>query len=116
MDSILTSIKKLLGITKEYEHFDADLIMHINSVFATLQQLGIGPAEGFRITDEDAIWEDFIQDKQNIESVKSYIYLKVKLLFDPPLTSSVLESINRMIQEFEWRLNVAVDPEPEESL
>lgn len=110
MESILTSIKKLLGIEADYEHFDADLIMHINSVFMILTQLGVGPAEGFSITDEDAIWSDFIQDKKTIESVKSYMYMKVKLLFDPPLSSAVIESMTRLISEFEWRLNVAVDP------
>ena len=111
MESILTSIKKLLGIQKEYEHFDADIIMHINSVFMILTQLGVGPAEGFMIMDEDATWDDFIQDKKTIESVKSYMYLKVRLLFDSStLSSPVIESYNRMISEFEWRLNVAVDP------
>lgn len=109
MDSILTSIKKLLGIAEEYDHFDADLIMHINSVFSTLHQLGVGPTEGFIIMDDTALWGDFLQGIPNIECVKSYMALKVKLLFDPPLTSSVMESMNRMISEYEWRLNVAVD-------
>lgn len=110
MESILTSIKKLLGIAEEYKHFDADLITHINSVFSILTQLGVGPSEGFSITDDSAVWTDFIQDNSKIELVKSYIHLKVKLLFDPPLSSAVIEAINRMISEFEWRLNVAVDP------
>ena len=109
MNSILTSIKKLLGIAKEYEHFDADLIMHINSVFMVLTQLGVGPTEGFRIQDEDATWDEFIQGKADIEAVKSYVYLKVKLLFDPPLSSAVIDSTNRMISEYEWRLNVAAE-------
>lgn len=109
MESILTSIKKLLGIVEEYEHFDADLIMHINSVFMILNQLGVGPAEGFRIVDEDAVWSDFTNDNTQIESVKSYMFMKVKLLFDPPLSSAVMESYNRLINEFEWRLNVAAD-------
>lgn len=112
MESILTSVKKMLGIPEDYEHFDADIIMHINSVFMILTQLGVGPAEGFTIMDEDAIWSDFIQDKKTIESVKSYMYLKVRLLFDPPLSSAVLDSMNRLISELEWRLNVAVDPDP----
>lgn len=110
MESILTSIKKLLGIAEEYEHFDADLIMHINSVFSILTQLGVGPSEGFSIEDETAVWTDFIPEKSKIEFVKSYIHLKVKLLFDPPLGSAVIESINRMISELEWRIQVAVDP------
>lgn len=110
MESILTSIKKLLGIVEEYENFDADLIMHINSVFSILTQLGVGPSEGFSIEDEMAVWTDFIPEKSKLELVKSYMHLKVKLLFDPPLSSSVMEAMNRQISEFEWRLNVAVDP------
>lgn len=109
MDSILTSIKKLLGITEEYTHFDTDLIIHINSVFATLTQLGVGPSEGFVIVDKDDTWEQFTNDNILIESVKSYMYLKVKLLFDPPTSSAVSESYKQMINEFEWRLNVAAE-------
>lgn len=110
MESILTSIKKMLGIVEEYEHFDADLIMHINSVLSILTQLGVGPSEGFSIKDKTATWNDFLSDSKNLESVKSYIYLKVRLIFDPPLTSSVTEAINRMISELEWRILVAADP------
>lgn len=109
MESILTSIKKLLGIEEEYTHFDNDIIMHINSVFSVLTQLGVGPSDGFVITDESSTWEDFVEEKQTIEMVKSYTYLKVKLLFDPPSSSSVMESTNRLISEFEWRLNAAVE-------
>lgn len=109
MESILTSIKKLLGIEAEYTQFDADIIMHINTVFLNLTQLGVGPDEGFFIEDDTAIWEDFIGDSSQLQAVKTYVYLKVKLLFDPPLSSSVTESMNRMIAELEWRLNVAVD-------
>jgi len=110
MESILTSIKKVLGITEEYEHFDADLIMHINSVFMVLNQLGVGPPQGFAISSKDDLWTDFISEASQLELVKSYIYLKVKLLFDPPLGSAVIDVMNRQISEFEWRLNVAVDP------
>lgn len=109
VDSILTSIKKLLGPEEIYEHFDADIIMHINSAFSTLTQLGVGPEEVFVIKDKTAIWTDFIQDDKRLEFVKTYIYLKVKLVFDPPLSSSVLDAMNRQINELEWRLNVAVD-------
>ena len=109
MESILTSIKKLLGITEEYDQFDPDIIMHINSVFMILTQLGVGPAEGFSIEDDTAVWTDFIQDLKKLESVKTYIYLKVKLAFDPPLSSAVIESMNRLINELEWRLNVAAE-------
>lgn len=109
MDSILVSIKKLLGIAEDYTQFDDDIIMHINSVFLNLTQLGVGPEEGFTIEDDTADWEDFIEDNAQLQAVKSYMYLKVKLLFDPPLSSAVIESTNRMIAELEWRLNVAVD-------
>lgn len=109
MNSILTSIKKLLGISEEYEHFDTDLIMHINSVFTILTQMGVGPSDGFSIDDKYAVWNDFIPEGSSIKAVKSYMYLKVKLLFDPPLSSAVMESTNRMISELEWRLNVAAD-------
>ena len=112
MDSILTSIKKLLGITEEYTYFDADIIMHINSVFMILTQLGVGPSSGFSISDSSATWDDFAVDGQSVEAIKSYIHLKVKLLFDPPSSSAVIESMNRLISELEWRLNVAVDPIP----
>lgn len=110
MESILTSIKKMLGIGEGYEHFDTDLIMHINSVFSILTQLGVGPSEGFSISNDLTLWSDFIPEGQKLDLVKSYMYLKVKLLFDPPSSSAVMESINRMISEFEWRLNVMVDP------
>lgn len=109
MESILTSVKKLLGITEEYEHFDSDIIMHINSVFMILTQLGVGPSEGFFITDKYATWDEFIPTGKSLESVKSYMYMKVKLLFDPPQSSAVMESMKNMISEFEWRLNLEVD-------
>lgn len=112
MESILTSIKKLLGIAKEYEHFDADIIMHINSVFMTLTQLGVGPPDGFSIADEDFTWDEFLPDKKRLEAVKSYVYLKVRLMFDPPQNTGHIQAIERQIAELEWRLNVAVDPGP----
>lgn len=106
MDSILTSIKKLLGIAEEYTHFDDDIVMHINTVLMILTQVGIGPEEGFTIIDDSATWDEFLPEGSNLASVKSYIYLRVKLLFDPPLSSAVIESTNRMISELEWRLNI----------
>ena len=110
MESILTSIKKLLGIAEEYEHFDNDIIMHINSVFMILTQLGVGPSRGFMITDSSATWDDFLpEDSDNLQAVKTYMYMKVRLMFDPPTSSAVMESMNRMVSEFEWRLNTAVD-------
>lgn len=110
MDSILDSIKKLLGITEEYTHFDPDIIMHINSAFFTLNQLGVGPDEPFKIEDKSDTWDDFVSG-QDVEAIKSYIGLKVRTLFDPPTNSSLLSAINEQIKEFEWRLNVQVDPE-----
>ena len=107
--SILTSIKKMLGVAEDYTEFDEDIITHINSVFLNLTQLGVGPEEGFMIEDDTAVWEDFIDDSIQLQAVKTCMYLKVKLLFDPPLSSSVTESFTRMIAELEWRLNAAVD-------
>lgn len=109
MGSILTSIKKMLGITEEYEHFDTDIIIHINTAIATLTQLGIGPQQGFTVTDKDDIWSDFISDDPRLEMVKSFIYLKVKLLFDPPASSVVVDAIKQSIQELEWRLVVTAE-------
>lgn len=109
MESILTSIKKLLGIPEDYTAFDDQIIIHINSVFMILNQLGVGPSEGFKIVDKEDTWDDYISDETKWEIVKSYVYLKVKLLFDPPSNSSVMESINRQINEFEWRLNVKAE-------
>lgn len=109
MDSILNSIKKLLGITAEDDSFDIDIIMHINSVFLTLNQLGIGPDEPFSIQDELTIWEEFFGEEPSVEMVKTYMYLKVRLLFDPPSSSAVLGAIERNISELEFRLNVAAE-------
>lgn len=105
MESILTSIKKLLGITEAYEHFDSDIVIHINSAFMTLNQLGVGPDEPFFISDEGAVWNDFLEDSKDFEAVKTYVYLKVRKAFDPPQSSAMMEAINSQIQEYEWRLN-----------
>ena len=109
MDSILTSIKKLLGITEDYKQFDTDIIIHINSVFMILTQLGVGPSSGFRISDEFANWSDFLPENKNLESVKDYVYLKVRLLFDPPASSAVLESFKALANELEWRIKVEAE-------
>lgn len=114
MESILISIKKLLGITEEYTSFDQDIIIHINSVMAILAQLGVGPAKGFHITGATEKWNDFIPEDVALDDVKSYIYIKVKMLFDPPLSSAVIESTNRLISELEWRINVAAESKKEE--
>lgn len=113
MDSILTSIKKLLGITAEYKQFDPDLIIHINSVFLILKQIGIGPEQGFSISGEYETWKQFLPEgSENFEAVKSYMYIKVKLLFDPPTSSAVMEAMNRIASEYEWRLNVEAESTP----
>lgn len=110
MESILTSIKKMIGIGEEYDHFDADIIMHINSVFADLAQMGVGPAEGFMIEDNTSEWVEFTSDNLLLQSVKSYMYLRVKLLFDPAsIGSSTLASYERQITQWEWRLNHAAE-------
>ena len=111
MDSILTSIKKLLGITDDYEHFDADIIIHINSVLMVLTQLGIGPAEGFAIEDKNAKWTDFVPDTSpfKMKAIQTYIYLRVRLLFDPPQSGTVIDMINNQIAEYEWRLNAIAE-------
>ena len=108
--SILTSIKKLLGIAEEDASFDQDIIMHINTVFAILAQLGVGPANGFSIEDDSAIWEDYLGNATNLELVKSYIYMKVRSMFDPPTSSILADAMNKNISELEWRINTMVDP------
>ena len=108
-ESILTSIKKLLGIIDTYENFDTDIIIHINSVFTTLKQLGVGPEKGFRITGKTETWDMFMTEEEFLDSVKTYIYLKVKIVFDPPLNASVMEAYKQEINQFEWRLNVDGD-------
>jgi hypothetical protein len=109
MESILNSIKALLGIADDYDHFDAQIIMLINSSLSTLTQLGVGPSTGFKIEDDTSTWTDFLGDSEILESVKEYIYLDVRLAFDPPQTS-VIEAHNRKINELAWRLSVAAEP------
>lgn len=108
-DSILNSTKKLLGIAEDYDAFDTDIVMHINSVFNTLSQLGLHPTDGFLIEDEKAVWSDYIDDQKLYNSVKTYVYLRVRLLFDPPTTSFAIESFAKQIQELEWRINVQIE-------
>lgn len=114
MESILNSIKKMLGIQADYDHFDPDIIMHINSVFMTLTQLGVGPPKGFYIEDDTTSWLEFVPELTKLQAVKTYIYLKVRLLFDPPQSAAVLESMNKQIAELEWRLNVAAETKDSE--
>lgn len=107
-ESILTSVKKMLGIQEDYEHFDDDIIMHINSTFLILNQLGVGPEEPFTVQDKMDAWDDFVPEGQ-IELVKSYTYMRVRLMFDPPTSGFLLDSINKQIAEFEFRMNVQAE-------
>jgi hypothetical protein len=118
--SILLSTKKILGIAPDYTVFDLDILTHINSAFSTLTQLGVGPLTGFMIEDADTEWEEFfgtVPDNQ-LNSVKTYVYLRVRQIFDPPTTSFAIQAFNDQIKELEWRLNVRreetqwVDPNP----
>ncbi len=109
MDSILLTIKKMLGLTEDYKHFDIDIITDINMSLNILCQLGVGPQDGFIITGEDEVWSDFIDDKR-LEMVKTYIYLKVKKIFDPGTSTAMNTAADAQIKELEWRLNVQVDP------
>lgn len=112
MDSILTSIKGMLGVTEAHTNFDNEIIAHINSVFADLTQMGVGPAEGFYIEDKSATWDEFVYDNLLLNSVKSYMQLRLKLLFDPgSIGSSTLASYERQIAQWEWRLNIAAETE-----
>ena len=106
IQSILNSVKKALNIDPSYTVFDEDILMHINSAFGTLKQLGLGPELGFQIEDNTAVWEDFLGTEIRYNEVKSYIFLRVRLLFDPPGTSFLIEAIKEQIKELEWRLNV----------
>jgi hypothetical protein len=106
MESILTSIKLLLGMTEDYDAFDPHIIMHINSVFTILKQLGVGPEKGFRIEDKTVTWNDYITETEDLtfDSVKTYVYAKVRLIFDPPASSAHIQALKELINEFEWRL------------
>lgn len=118
--SILTSTKNVLGIAEDYTVFDLDIITHINTAFSTLTQLGVGPVNGFMIEDDSAVWDDFIpMGDFQYNSVKTYVYLRVRMLFDPPQTSYLISAMERQIEQLEWRLNIHreetewSDPEPE---
>lgn len=106
MDSILNSVKKLLGITPEYTDFDIDLIIHINSVFMILNQIGVGPDGGFSITSSTETWSEYLGDDYRLESVKSYMYAKVRMMFDPPQNGALSEALNNVISELEFRLSI----------
>lgn len=126
MESILDSVKKILGIDKEYTAFDVDILMHINTVFSTLHQLGIGPAEGFAIEDASTTWSNYLGNDNRLNNIKTYMALKVRIVFDPPTTGFLLTALEKSIDELEFRISVrrendadtelipaAVVPEPE---
>lgn len=105
-DSILTGTKKALGIDENYTAFDPDIIMHINSVFSTLNQIGIGPVDGFEIEDATATWAGYLLENPRFNFIKSYVYLSVRLLFDPPATSFAIAALEKQKEEYEWRISV----------
>lgn len=107
--SILDSTKKSLGLAPDYDAFDPDIIMHINSIFMVLTQLGIGPATGYAIEGNTETWEDYLIGQTNLKAVQSYMYLRVKMIFDPPATSFVLTSLENIQKELEWRLVIGAD-------
>ena len=108
-DSILNSIKKVLGVSNEDDYFDADLIVHINSVFFTLRQLGVNFINNYYITDSTDTWSEYISNMNDCEAIKTYVCLKVRLLFDPPSNASLIDCINKQLSELEWRIMVALD-------
>jgi hypothetical protein len=117
-DSILDSIKKVLGLDAGYTVFDTDVMIHINSVFSDLNDLGIGPTNGFMITDNTTLWSTYLAADNGLNRIKSYMFLRVKALFDPPQTSFAIDAMKKQIEEFEWRISVRregtawVDPNP----
>lgn len=104
--SILNTIKNMLGVDETFNGFDAEIMIDINSAFMNLHQLGVGPNESFQISSEQDNWSDFTEDETQLNGIKTYIYLKTRLLFDPPTNSFLVNSIDKQIQELEWRLNV----------
>lgn len=110
MESILTSIKQMLGVAQDDESFDQELIIHINSAIAVLTQLGVGPVDGYRITSAAEEWTDLIGDRKDIDNVKSAVYYRVRMAFDPPQNSFLLDSLKKQSDEAEWRIEVEVDP------
>lgn len=108
-DSILVTIKKMLGLEECYTPFDTDVRVLINSAIMSLTQLGVGPKEGFIVSDYNERWSDFITNEVKLGAVKTYIYLKVKMLFDPPTNSYVMDAMKQQAEEIGWRLNVQAE-------
>ena len=109
-ESILKTIKQLIGCPDDFEQFDLDLMIHINSAFATLTHLGVGPKEGYRITGAYNVWSEFEDDSQKLSLIKDYVYIKTRLLFDPPTSGSLMDSLKEQLKEMEWRLYMLYDP------
>lgn len=109
-ESILKTIKQLIGCPDDFEQFDLDLTIHINSAFATLTQLGVGPKEGYRITGLDNVWSEFEEDAQKSSLIKDYVYIKTRLLFDPPTSGALMDSLKEQLKEMEWRLYIMYYP------
>lgn len=110
MDSILNNVKKLLGIDGDDDSFDVDVMTIINSTILSLAQMGIGPPNGFIVTSIENEWADWIVTPTiNLEGIKTYLYLKTKLIFDPPTNSTVIEAFNKSLSELEWRMMLAVE-------
>lgn len=111
MDSILIWLRKMLGIEEDDTHFDPDIVTHANTVFMALNQFGVGPQEGFWLEpwETGKTWTSYLGDKKNLQSVKTYLYLRVRLLFDPPTNSFLIESMERQIKEIEWRILTQVE-------
>lgn len=108
--SILKTIKQLVGCPDDFEQFDLDLTIHINSAFATLTHLGVGPKEGYRITGVDNAWSEFEENTQKLSLIKDYVYIKTRLLFDPPTSGSLMDSLKEQLKEMEWRLYMLYYP------
>jgi hypothetical protein len=117
--SILDDTKKVLNLASDYTAFDQDVILYINSVLSTLNQLGIGPEDGFMITDKNALWSDFLGSDPRLNNIKGYVYLRVRMLFDPPTLGYLIDAMQAQIKELEWRISVQregvawVDPNPD---
>ena len=109
MESILTSIKKLLGIPEDCVDFDTDIVIDINSVFQILGQIGLNPDVNYSISDKTATWNDYLQGRCDVEMVKTYVYKTVRLMFEPPINTAVMQAVKENIAELEWRINAAVD-------
>lgn len=108
-ESILIDIKQLCGITEDINDFDQVILLHCNTVFSTLTQLGLGPTTGFYISDKYSVWSDIVSDDINLHNIKSYMYLKVKLLFDPPANATLISSMNQQADELEWRIRIELE-------